>query len=188
MRLAQKTLNKLPKVRLYVGQNTFFKVPYMNAKGSARLPLALDDFKPDGKGLAWNCGISNAIMRQRDLFNHPVFYAHTIGSTVYVVAMVGEGNMPRFAFRYRHRGGPLVDLYDASRKDSTKWTQFTTLLEEHPYLSLEKGRAEIHRRGSHDTKKTARGNNPHVDKNKRGLQGAKRRAIAAGFIPDGLSV
>jgi hypothetical protein len=190
MRLTQKTLEKLPTVRLWISLKTWFTVPYMNARKQVRLPVARKDFKSNGKGLPWICGVSNAILGHKDLFNHPVFYAHTTGSTVYVVAMLTKGGLPKFAFRYRHRGHVLVKAYDASRKDSSKEKVFLELLEKQPFLTLEKGRYEA-RKGAH-TPGAQSGHRevgaPYGDKNKKGLVGAKRRAVIAGFIPEGLSI
>lgn len=190
MRLTQKTLDTLPTVRLYIGEKSFYTVPYMNARRPLDVPLDVKDFKPNGKGLPWICGISNAIMRQKEIFDHPVFYAHTIGSVVYVVAMTDKGGLPKFAYRYSHRGGSLIEAYDESRKDPRKWRKFVSRLEDHPSLRLEKGRTQS-AKGAHSPGMVSghlvKGA-PHGDKNKIGLKGAKRRAVAAGFIPEGLSI
>jgi hypothetical protein len=190
MRLTQKTLDKLPTVRLYIGLDTFYTIPYMNARKAVSLPLEFKNFRVDGKGLPWICGISNAVLGHKTLFNHPVYYVHTIGSTVYIVAMVDKGKLPKFAFRYRHRGGELIRAYDRSRRNSAYLKKFIALLKEHPTIMLEKGRSESGK-GSHSpgTKTGHQEENaPRGDKNKLNLIGARRRAEQAGFIPHGLSL
>ena len=188
MRLTKKMLDKLPTVRLYVSETAFFTVPYMNAPKTIKLPLALKDFKPNGRGVPWICGVSNAALRQKDLFNYPVHLAHTIGSVVYVVAALNKNGFPKVAYRYRHHGGSLVDAYDRSRKDPSKAEVFFELLTKRPYVVLEKGRSEAGK-GSHSPGEVSGHRHPeglNGDKNKTGLIGAAKRAAAAGLIPEGL--
>jgi hypothetical protein len=189
MRLTQKTLDKLPTVRLYIGLDTFYTIPYMNARKPVAIPLEQKNFRPNGKGLPWACGIANAILGHKTLFNHPVFYVHVIGSTVYIVAIVDKGKLPKFAFRYRHRGGKLVRAYDKSRRNPTYIKKFIALLKEQPKLMLEKGRHESGK-GSHSPGSVTGHREKHAprgDKNKLNLAGARRRAEQAGLIPQGLS-
>jgi len=187
--MTKKVLDALPTVRLYYQikpHKCYYTIPYMNARKAVQLSLLHTDFKPNGKGLPWTCGISNAILRQKDLFDHTVYYAHTIGSVVYVVAMLTESGQPKFAFRYRHRAGPLVDAYDASRRSRTKIKTFLNLLSDRPVLTLEVGRSEsgkgAHSPGSVSGHRAVGA--PHGDLNKEALSGIWRRMRNAGFTHD----
>jgi len=189
MRITKKALDALPTVRLYFTKKKYHTVPYKNAKKPVNLPLALSDFKLNGKGLPWGCGVSTAGLRQPELFDHPVHYIYTIGSVVYIVVMETEGGQPKLAIRYCHRGSPLIQAYDKSRKSPAMWRKFKKLLAEHPVLKLENGRSESGK-GAHSPG-AASGHRhptaPHGDKNKAGLQGALRRAQQAGYYPEGLT-
>jgi len=170
---------------MYIGEKTFFTVPFLNARKAVRIPLEMKDFKPNGKGLPWICGISNAINRHKALFGHPVLYAHTIGSAVYIVAASDKGGMPKWAFRYNHRKGALVSAYDESRKDASKLKKFSDMLEKYPYMILEKGRAE---QGREHRPRTHNKHPYGMEQNRQGIVGARRRAVAAGLFPDGLAL
>ena len=191
MRMTQAALNKLPKVRLYISEKTYFWVPYKNAPKSIKgIPLLADHFKENGKGLPWACGLSKAVMEFALHLPHPVYYVHTIGSTIYVVAMVDRGGLPRFAIRYRHHQSELVSAFDESRREPAKQKLFMKLLDKRPTLTLERAKHESGK-GSHSPGTVSGHREPHAphgDKNKRNLNGSLRRAIAAGFVPKGLAV
>jgi len=190
MRITQATLDKLPSTRLYVSEKTYFIVPYKNAPKPIKIGLETDDFRENGKGLSWDCGVSEAIKRQKTLFGHPVFAAFTIGSVCYVIAKETTNGIPQFAYRYRHRGGKMVSAYDKSRKNPAMRRTFRRLLAKHPYLTLEVGKSQSGK-GAHSPGKQSGHRHPTApngDKNKAGLHGAKRRALAAGYIAEGMVV
>jgi hypothetical protein len=186
MKITKRQLDRLPTTRLYVDEDQWFTVPYMNATASIRLPLELKYFVPNGKGIPWSCGISNAGHAHEDLFEHPIYYIHTIGSVVYIVTMMHEGGTtPKLAIRYRHHGGKLVAAYDESRKRPSKRKTFLRLLEQHPFLVLEKGRSQAGKGAHSPGKQTGHRavGAPKGDLNKENLKGAHARAIRARLLP-----
>lgn len=186
MRLAQKTIDKLPTVRLYFTPTKFYTVHYLNATTDVDVPLSLDHFKPNGRGIPWTCGVSNAILANKNLLPHPTFYVHTIGSVSYAIAMVHKGGVPpKLAIRYSHGAGPKIAAYDKSLKDSNFGVKLQEMLEASPVLHLHKGRF-TGGVGSHSPGGGRTHSNPSADTNKQGLQGNAKRMADAGFLPDAL--
>ena len=183
-KITKSWLDSLPTIRLKYGPEGkhFYSVPYYNADEPVDVPLRRAHFKPNGKGLPWICGVSNAVNEARDLFAHPVFYVHTIGSATYIVVAVTKGGQPRLAIRHNHGATALIDAYDKARKNPKKYMPvFLAELEKHPVLHLRKGRSEAGKR-NHDPK----GTGAHTHR-PQGLRGNARRMANAGFMPKELA-
>src|SRR5262245_24905638 len=202
MGIHKSTLATLPTALLYIRvpdpkngiKGQAWSVPYINAKTSVHLPLIpatgeVDAyFTQNGVGSSWTCGMVNAIYDHRDLFEYaPIYWANVIGSVVYIIIMLDKyGTVPTLAVRYRHHAGELLAAYDRSLRFPSKKKLFLQLLQEkYSVVVLEKGHSGTHT-GTH-----SRGNQsghrspfaPFGDLNKIGVNGARRRAIAAGLIP-----
>lgn len=168
---------KSPTARLYYNKENFYNVAYTNAKQDVTLSLTEAYFKSQGRGKPWSCGISNAILDQKDRFPHVVLYAQTIGSATYIVTKTNSGGQPSHAVRYSHKGGSLQEAYDKSNRDT-----LAALIKKNPVLHLKKYRADP-RTERHVSSGTPE-HDKKEDKNKRGLVGNARRMANAGFIPN----
>jgi hypothetical protein len=152
MKISQKHLESLPTVRLkYHDDDHYITVPYINATNDVDVPLRLDHFTRKGRGIGWECGISNAVLESRDLFDHPVLYVHTIGSATYILVMTNPGGSAKLAMRYSHTMIALLDAYDKSRANPHKWKPiFESLLAKTPVAHLHPGRSEAGIQRDHD--------------------------------------
>lgn len=190
VKISQKRLDNLPTVRMYYedryGNKKWFTVPYFNADETVDLPLHKQYFTPNGKGEPFSCGVSNSAMDNKNLFNHPCYYAHTIGSATYIVCMLYKNGWPKLAVRYSHRGAPIIEAYDKSLKNQTFKQRLEELLDAKPILRLVKGRTEAGVKRQHGpTHHNPKGHlhRKSQDKNKQGLRGAALRMANAGLIP-----
>lgn len=180
MRISKKRLASLPTFRLYNGKKDrngkpqYVRVPYINASIPVDVPLEMKYFTPNGKGLPWACGVSNACLDHRDLFDHPVLYVYTIGTATYILVLTEEGGItPKLFIRYNQNGGKLIDEYDSSDND-TKILEF--MIEKRPTLHLLPGTSNA---GITRPQQTT-GNPEHSEKDKN-LKGVARRMARAGI-------
>ena len=105
------------------------------------------DFKPNGTGLPTACGGSNAMLRQKALFDHPVLLAYTIDSATYIVVKVDKNHAPVLAIRYRHTKGAIINAYDKSNTNAKYKAILEAMLQECPVLPLKKGRPDARAAG-----------------------------------------
>jgi hypothetical protein len=156
MRITEKKLLTLPTRRLYYDDGAWVDTPYLDASTEKSLPILFRHFKPDGRGVPWECGISNAIREAGErLFGHPVLYVHTEPSTIYILAMIRPNRQPKLSIRYKHVFGTWIKGYDSSRTMSPRrqrafMEELKQYLADHPLLNLHIPRHDP-RTGAHGT-------------------------------------
>lgn len=180
-RMSQKRLERLPETKLFSdkkdknGKLKFVRVRYYNAPWNADVPLILEYFKPNGRGLPWACGVSNACHDNKTLFNHPVLMVYTKGTAVYIVIEMEEGGMtPRLAVRYNHNYGKPIDAFDAGE-------DISAMLVSKPILHLLAGKSQAGIAKKYTTSGTPGGNHDS-EKNQKNVTGAAKRFKRAGVI------
>ncbi len=150
----------------------WWMVKTTDAKHNVTINGTLMDALTGAPGQTIGCHLSNCVVRNQDVFPHPVYWAAFNKRTAQVIDKITNGS-PSHAVRYQHTYGDLVDLNDTDRTRRTIQEnpelverKFTLLV---PHKSKTKGGSRKH---GHDTGQ----HSPRVPR------GALARAIKAGLV------
>jgi hypothetical protein len=132
------------------------------------------------RGYPWSCWLAEAIMdyakEHPEAFPHKVLYAYVTASVVYLVDKID--GQPTHAFKYKHNFSSIIMKFDGMTTAQQKKEFIESIGGEDLLLKLFPGRKR--RFGSHAASVGSGGKG----RSKVMSYGAKRRAIAAGLMPD----
>lgn len=118
--------NKRRFVKMYVTDDCsdWFYAQWVNAKDSVEFNLTVDRLfiQQSRRGMPWKCILSRGVFlaaeRDPELFGHPVRFAYTIGSSLYILIRSSPKHAREYplAVRYRHNFTKMLRAFDTMSK------------------------------------------------------------------------
>ncbi len=136
--------NRRRTTRLYLNTNegTYYRVWFVDGHGHIDVPISVAALRNAKPGYPWACWLANEIKayakRHPEAFPHPVKWVYVIGSRMYIVAAITDGQ-PGKTYRYRHNMLPFVRKFDAVFRGVTTTPQKRAALKKYLAWLTEEG-------------------------------------------------
>ena len=123
--MARKTTRLYYGLDKTTGKRLYWTLKVKNATRPVTLNGTVEDAMSGRAGVSIGCHLSNAAMKNKNAFGHPVVFMSFTKSVALAVTKIANGQ-PTQCVRYRHGYGKYVDLND---KDPSK-----KIVREHPEM------------------------------------------------------